>query len=55
MSSSFQFADLVGVGAQFGEHQNYQAGFRFQHLSNAGIRKPNPGINFSQIYVQYNF
>ena len=55
MSSSFQFADMVGVGAQFGEHQNYQAGFRFQHLSNAGIKKPNPGINFSQIYVQYNF
>jgi len=55
MSSSFQFADLVGVGAQFGAHQNYQAGFRFQHLSNAGIKRPNPGINFSQIYLQYNF
>lgn len=55
MSSSFQFADLIGFGAQFGAHQNYQAGFRFQHLSNAGIEKPNPGINFSQIYVQYNF
>jgi hypothetical protein len=54
-SSSFQFADMVGVGAQFGEHQNYQAGFRFQHLSNAGLKHPNPGINFSQIYVQYNF
>jgi len=55
MSSSFQFADMVGIGAQFGEHQNYQAGFRFQHLSNAGLDKPNPGINFSQVYVQYNF
>ena len=54
-SSSFQFADMVGVGAQFGAHQNYQAGFRFQHLSNAGIEHPNPGINFSQIYLQYNF
>ncbi|KLU22725.1 deacylase [Caballeronia mineralivorans PML1(12)] len=54
-SSSFQFADVVGVGAQFGAHQNYQAGFRFQHLSNAGIEHPNPGINFSQIYLQYNF
>lgn len=54
-SSSFQFADMVGVGAQFGEHQNYQAGFRFQHLSNAGLKHPNPGINFSEIYVQYNF
>jgi len=55
LSSAFQFADLVGVGAQFGAHQNYQAGFRFQHLSNAGLKRPNPGINFSQVYVQYNF
>lgn len=55
LSSAFQFADLVGIGAQFGAHQNYQAGLRFQHLSNAGIDRPNPGVNFSQIYVQYNF
>jgi len=55
MSSSFQFADMVGVGAQFGARQNYLAGVRFQHLSNADIKTPNPGLNFSQIYVQYNF
>ncbi|CAM2189798.1 Lipid A deacylase [Paraburkholderia sacchari] len=55
MSTAFQFANLVGVGAQFGEHQNFQAGFRFQHVSNADIKTPNPGLNFSQIYVQYNF
>jgi lipid A 3-O-deacylase len=54
-SSSFQFADMVGLGLQFGDHQNYQAAFRFQHLSNAGIKHPNPGINFSEIYLQYNF
>ncbi|MFM0758267.1 acyloxyacyl hydrolase [Paraburkholderia strydomiana] len=54
-SSSFQFADMIGIGAQFGTHQNYQAGFRFQHLSNAGIKHPNPGVNFSQLYLQYNF
>lgn len=54
-SSSFQFADMVGVGAQFGAHQNYLAGFRFQHLSNAGLDHPNPGINFSELYLQYNF
>ena len=34
---------------------NYQAGYRFQHLSNGGIKEPNPGINFSQLYLQYNF
>jgi hypothetical protein len=55
LSSAFQFADMVGVGAQFGSKQQYLAGFRFQHLSNASIKEPNPGINFSEIYLQYNF
>jgi lipid A 3-O-deacylase len=55
LSSAFQFADMVGVGLQLGERQQYQTGFRFQHLSNAGIKHPNPGINFYQAYVQYNF
>lgn len=55
LSTAFQFADMVGVGAQFGNHQQYQAGYRFQHVSNAGIKEPNPGINFSQLYLQYNF
>jgi lipid A 3-O-deacylase len=55
LSSAFQFADMVGVGAQFGDHQNYQAGFRFQHISNADIKRPDPGLNFTWVYVQYNF
>jgi hypothetical protein len=55
MSSGFQFADMVGVGASFGSHQQYQIGYRFQHLSNASIKRPNPGIDFQQVYVQYNF
>jgi hypothetical protein len=55
LSTAFQFADRVGVGAQFGSHQQYQFGYRFQHVSNASIKEPNPGINFQQIYVQYNF
>ncbi|HEY3596319.1 MAG TPA: acyloxyacyl hydrolase [Paraburkholderia sp.] len=55
LSSAFQFADMVGVGAQFGNRQQYQVGYRFQHVSNASIKEPNPGINFQQIYVQYNF
>jgi lipid A 3-O-deacylase len=55
LSSAFQFADTVGVGAQFGAHQNYQAGVRFQHISNAEIKTPNPGLNFTSVYLQYNF
>jgi lipid A 3-O-deacylase len=55
LSTAFQISDMVGVGAKFGAKGQYQAGFRFQHMSNASIKHPNPGINFSQIYVQYNF
>jgi hypothetical protein len=55
MSSAFQFSDTIGFGAQFGGHQQYQAGYRFQHMSNARIKEPNPGINFSELYLQYNF
>ncbi|HTH60432.1 MAG TPA: acyloxyacyl hydrolase [Paraburkholderia sp.] len=55
LSSAFQFTEIVGVGAQFGAHQHYQVGYRFQHVSNADIHRPNPGMDFHQIYVQYNF
>jgi lipid A 3-O-deacylase len=55
LSTAFQFTEVIGVGAQFGGHQQYEAGLRLQHISNAGIKYPNPGINFSQLYVRYNF
>ncbi|MFP3708569.1 acyloxyacyl hydrolase [Paraburkholderia sp. SIMBA_009] len=34
---------------------DYQAGLRVQHISNADIKTPNPGLDFSWVYVQYNF
>jgi hypothetical protein len=52
---AFQFAEMAGAGVQFGSRQQYLAGYRFQHISNGGIKEPNPGINFSQLYLQYNF
>jgi lipid A 3-O-deacylase len=55
VSTAFQFTEVIGVGAQFGGHQQYEAGLRFQHISNGGIKEPNPGINFSQLYVRCNF
>ncbi|TDY25137.1 lipid A 3-O-deacylase PagL [Paraburkholderia sp. BL6665CI2N2] len=54
-ATAFQFAPTAGAGVQFGSHQQYQAGYRFQHVSNGGIKEPNPGINFHQLYLQYNF
>ena len=49
-STHFQFGDHVGVGIVRGR---YDFGLRLQHLSNGGIRNPNPGINFLILRVQY--
>lgn len=54
-STAFQFGDHVGVGARFGERGRYDLGLRYQHLSNAGIKKPNNGINFTQVRFQVHF
>jgi len=54
-STAFQFGTLLGVGYRFGTKSAYDVGYRFQHLSNADIKTPNPGINFHQLRVQYHF
>ena len=53
--SSFQFGDHIGVGMRFGERGHYDIGYRYQHLSNAGFKQPNQGINFHQLRLQYHF
>ena len=55
LGTAFQFTETAGIGVQFGSRQQYLVGYRFQHISNGGIKEPNPGINFSQLYLQYNF
>lgn len=47
--SAFQFGDHAGIGVSLGSEKQYELTFRFQHLSNGGIRRPNHGINFSQL------
>jgi hypothetical protein len=54
-STAFQFSDHIGAGARFGDRGRYDLGLRFQHISNAGIKKPNNGINFTQLRFQYHF
>lgn len=53
--SAFQFGDHVGAGVTFGQKAEYDLGMRFQHLSNGGIKKPNQGINFTQVRFAYHF
>lgn len=54
-STNFQFGDHIAAGIKFGEHDAFAIAYRLQHLSNAGIDHPNPGINFHQIRLEYNF
>lgn len=48
-TTSFNFVDVVGVGRSFGAARGQELGLRLQHVSNAGIRVPNPGQNFVQL------
>lgn len=53
ISTAFQFSDNLGFGIQITE--GLRVGYRFTHFSNAGIKKPNPGIDTQQIYVVGRF
>jgi hypothetical protein len=55
MSTAFQFGNHIGLGYRFGARGSYDVGYRFQHLSNASIKRPNRGINFHQIRLQYHY
>jgi lipid A 3-O-deacylase len=48
-STSFNFVDVAGVGRSFGAQRQHELGLRLVHISNAGIKKPNPGENFLQL------
>jgi hypothetical protein len=53
-STALQFGDHLGAGCRFGPGGRYDIGVRIQHISNGGIRKPNPGINFLLVRLQYD-
>jgi lipid A 3-O-deacylase len=53
LSGNFQFGDHVGVGYIFANRVDI--GVKIQHFSNAGIRKPNDGVNFAVARVSYAF
>lgn len=55
LGSALQFGDHVGIGVRFGAYQQFDLGYRYQHLSNGGVKKPNQGINFSQVRFAYHF
>ena len=55
LSTAFQFGDHIGFGYRFAAKSGFDLGYRFQHLSNASIKRPNPGINFHEVRLLYRF
>jgi hypothetical protein len=55
VSSAFQFGSLVGFGIGFGERGQYELSYRFTHISNADIKKPNEGLDLHLFRLGYNF
>lgn len=52
-STQFQFGDHIGAGYTFAN--NLDVLLKFQHYSNADIRKPNPAVNFVMLKLTYPF
>ena len=56
-TTTFNFIDQAGFGVRIeeGPRRAWLVGYRFQHISNAGRVKPNPGANFNFVYLGLSF
>lgn len=53
ISTAFQFGDHLGLGVLV--TPNNRLGLRYSHYSNAGIKRPNPGLDVVQLTYTYQF
>jgi hypothetical protein len=49
----FQLTSHVGLNFDITAH--IRIGYRFQHMSNAGLSDPNPGLNMHMISLSYRW
>ncbi|MDT3671096.1 MAG: acyloxyacyl hydrolase [Aromatoleum sp.] len=58
-STRFQFGEHIGIGVAWGGNtggtNETWVGLRFTHYSNAGIKKPNPGLEALQLVLGHRF
>jgi hypothetical protein len=53
LSTAFQFGDHIGIG--YVTANKWDLGLKFQHYSNAGIKRPNSGVNLLVASARYQF
>lgn len=51
-STNFQFTEILGVGMQLSD---WRMGYRYRHISNAGISLPNNATDIHSLHVSYQF
>jgi hypothetical protein len=49
----FQFVSHVGLGYRF--NSRFELEYRIQHMSNAGLETPNPGVNLQSVGLRVSF
>jgi hypothetical protein len=56
-TTTFNFIDQAGFGVRIEETEGraWLIGYRFQHVSNGGRVRPNPGVNFNFVYLAVSF
>lgn len=54
-STAFQFTEALGLGHRFGQDGAYEVSLRARHVSNASIKKPNPGANLVLLRLSARF
>jgi lipid A 3-O-deacylase len=54
-STQWNFYDMLGAGYKFGDRGRHELGLRYVHVSNAGIRRPNPGQDMLQLRYALRF
>jgi hypothetical protein len=45
LSTRLNFSDNLALGRSFGDRGRHEVSLRWQHTSNAGLKKPNPGLD----------
>ena len=55
MSTAFQFGEQLAVGVNVRGPVPFALSLRGEHVSNGGIKQPNPGINFIGLRVQLDW
>jgi lipid A 3-O-deacylase len=54
-STQWNFYDTLGVGYSLDAQRRHELGLRYVHVSNAGIKKPNPGLDLLQLRYALKF